>query len=249
MRLPSGILAERAGSARIVGPESSLSFVAETIRRHGRLRDWAASHSSRIFQGRGPTYLVDGPDQPWVIRPARRGGTVASVLGDRYARLGTPRPIGELRTSIRARERGIDTPEIVAVVLYPAGLFYRADIATRYIPDSESLATLSVGPDRPPEERRIEAWRVTGHIIRVAARAGMLHADLNLRNVLISWSLGIARAHLLDLDRCRFRVGTSKQDRDAMVSRLTRSRLKLEAETGVRVGRAELAAFERELGG
>jgi len=247
MRLPAGTRARRIGSVTVVAAEPALSFIADVIRRHGRLRDWAAGHAVRTFPGRGATHVVHAPGGAWVVRPALRGGVIARVLRDRYVRIGAPRPIREMRISRRARDRGIDTPEVVAGVVYGRGLFYRADVVTRFVPDAMDLASLSLGPDRPAEAQRVEGWRVAGQLIRVAARAGLFHPDLNLRNVLVSWSLDVPRAHLLDLDRCRFALWLTKRDRDAMVRRFHRSRNKLEAAAGLTVSAAELAAFEEAL--
>jgi len=246
MRLPAGTRAQRIGSATIVAAEPVVPFIADVIRRHGRLREWAAAHAVRTLRGRGATHVVDAPGGAWVIRPALRGGAIAPLLHDRYLRLGTTRPVREMRISRRATDRGIPTPEVVAGVVYGRGLFYRADVVTRFVPDAMDLAALSLGPERPPEARRVEGWRAAGQLIRVAASAGLFHPDLNLRNVLISWTLDVPRAHLLDLDRCRFTLRT-KLDRDAMVRRFNRSRSKLEAAAGFTVGAAELAAFHEAL--
>ncbi len=249
MRLPAGVRTQRIGRATIAALASHLDFVADVIRRYGTLRAWAAAVHEKTFTGRGEAYLVEGADGPWVVRPARRGGAVASVLGDRYVRIGAARPFREMSTSASARERGVATPEVVCCAVYDGGLFYRADVTTRYIRDGIDLATLSLGPATEAEAKRIEAWRAAGRLVRDAAAAGLLHPDLNLRNVLITQSADGVRAHVLDLDRSVVRTRPRPRDAERMTDRLHRSRRKLEAAAGESVGVAALDAFEGALSG
>jgi hypothetical protein len=73
---------------------------------------------------------------------------------------------------------------------------------------------------------------------------GVVHADLNLKNVLIERTTGLPRAWLLDLDRCHITDRATATEQARVVGRFQRSRAKLERTAGRKIGHAELAAFE-----
>ncbi|MGH7446921.1 MAG: lipopolysaccharide kinase InaA family protein, partial [Longimicrobiales bacterium] len=84
---------------------------------------------------------------------------------------------------------------------------------------------------------------------RTAFAAGVEHADLNLRNILITGGARAPRAMLLDLDRAVVHDhAVSNAARSAMLARLHRSRLKLERRAGQYATEAELAALVAGLG-
>jgi 3-deoxy-D-manno-octulosonic acid kinase len=207
------------------------------------------SEDSRELIGRGTAWDVPTPAGRWVVRHYRRGGAVADLLGDRYLRGGAPRPFAELEASVAARARGVPTPEVMAAVAYPAGPFYRADIATALIPDSADLAALTFDASAAIDVDTVAAWRAAGSLIRRAAAAGVRHVDLNLRNILIASTADGPRAWLLDLDRCRVGAPLTRARRQAMVERFHRSRAKLESAHDTRVGEPALEAFRAELDG
>ena len=74
------------------------------------------------------------------MRHYHRGGAVASLLGDRYLRVGEPRPVRELRLG-RALERlGVPTVPHLAAAVYTHGIWYRGDLVTRWVSGSVDLA-------------------------------------------------------------------------------------------------------------
>jgi len=242
--VPAGYAIERERGAVVVALPSVLEDVLSRIRTSGTLYDAAASAGGRAFTGRGAAYRLTLPDADSVVRHYRRGGMVARVLTDSYLSVGAPRTLHDLSASITACTRGVATPEVVAAVVYPAGLFYRADIATRYIPDGRDLAEVVLGETRGHAEARIAAWRATGVLLSRVFAAGVEHADLNMRNILIT----AERAWLLDLDRAVVHEReVSDVARSRMLARLERSRRKIEAATGRAADTEELAAFTEGL--
>jgi 3-deoxy-D-manno-octulosonic acid kinase len=247
---PAGYVSERERGVDIVALPSVIAVVWQAISGWGTVHDWAAVQpGARAFRGRGEAWAVDTPQGAWVVRHYRRGGALAGVLGDRYLRLGAPRPLRELRASTAARDRGVPTPEIVAAVTYASGAAYRADLVTRRIPASTDLAELVLGRARAPVEQRVEAWRAAGRLLRLTFEAGIEHRDLNLRNILIQCPSGEPlTAWLLDLDRAVVHVaGLSDVVRRRMLARLQRSRRKLELAFGTPALASELTAFEEGL--
>ncbi|HUF50549.1 MAG TPA: lipopolysaccharide kinase InaA family protein, partial [Longimicrobiales bacterium] len=207
----------------------------------------AAVPGAESFAGRGAAYRMRSADGDWLVRHYRRGGLVARVLDEEYLRVGVPRPLRELRASAAARSRGVATPQVVAAITYPAGPFYRADLATTFIEDGADLADITFGSEQDAVQDGVReaAWRAAGALLSTAFAAGVDHADLNLRNILVTAG---GTAYLLDLDRAIVHEGSvSDVARNRMLERLHRSRRKLESIHGRPVGQTELRAFEGAL--
>jgi hypothetical protein len=115
-------------------------------------------------------------------------------------------------------------------------VFRRFDIATAYIPSTRDLAAVLFGDDDVPGR----ALRDTVKLIRDMLRAGLVHNDLNLKNILIAPD----RAYILDLDRCRVEEGVSAGTAQLMRGRLLRSLAKWEQ----RLGRSAPAGVREQLG-
>ena len=223
--LPAGYRTYAVGSALLVTQPEFFHFARNAMHSHDTLYAYAATRpDAHALQGRGTTYRINTPHGEWVVRRYRRGGAVATLLGDRYLRLGAPRPLRELSVSVAARERGVRTPEIVAVGVHPTRWFLRADLATRYVPNSEDLAQLGFGPsDRSASERRA-GFEAAGRLVDELERAGLAHADLNLKNILIGFDAAGPEAWVLDLDRAHIGRVSAR----SMRARLERSVVKWE---------------------
>jgi len=224
---------------------------AEGVLRGGRtLYHAAAEYDDALrLEGRGPAWAIPAPgggNDRWVVRHFRRGGALAArLLGDRYLRWGIPRPLQEMEAGGEASRRGIATPEVMAAAVYPSGAFYRGDLVTRLIPGSADLATLLFPPEEgsptagtrfvPPELQAVPAEQLlglAGEAIGRLAAAGVLHRDLNARNLLPALEGGGVRMYVLDLDRARFRPRPLLDGGLRMVRRLRISLRKWEARTG-----------------
>ena len=131
----------------------------------------------------------------------------------------------ELWASVEARARGIRTPAVVAGAVYRAGVFYRADLVTDFVPGGIDLATalFEQGSGFDVAEMLV----ASGQLIRDLERAGVLHADLNAKNILLVEHDGRFEAHVLDLDRCRILSVDEPSPGHAMRRRLERSLRKL----------------------
>ncbi|HEX2166421.1 MAG TPA: lipopolysaccharide kinase InaA family protein [Longimicrobiales bacterium] len=190
----AGYEIERERGALVVALPSVMADVMSLVREHGTLYDAAAAQpDAQSFTGRGAAYRMSLAREDCVVRHYRRGGAVARVLHDEYLRTGEPRPLRELHASIAARSRGVDTPEVLTAIMYLAGPLYRADLATRFVRGSRDLATVTFGADNLTREaspesapERAAAWHAAGLLLRTAFAAGVEHADLNLRNILIT---------------------------------------------------------------
>jgi 3-deoxy-D-manno-octulosonic acid kinase len=227
------------------------------LERHGSLMAAAESEpSATLLAGRGRVALVAAPDpwgdERWVVRHYHRGGSVARYLGDRYLRLGTPRPFQEFRALEAVRSRGIPAPEPVGATVHRRGPFYRGDLVTRWVPDSVDLATLLFDPETPTVPAAaaegvegVAAMRAAGRLVRLLHERGVEHPDLNLKNILLVPSDPEPEALILDLDRARLHTGgVPAPMRRRMIARFWRSARKWERRTGRSLPASLRAAFE-----
>lgn len=175
--------------ADVMALPEAIDFVIGAIEEAGSLYAGAAARpDARRLNGRGTTWCIAAPggDGAWAVRHCLRGGAVARVLADRYVRLGRGRPFRELRAVVRARARQVAMPRVAAAVIHPHGPIYRGDVATELVPDAVDLAAVAFGPARWDPAARVVAWRAAGRLVREAAGAGVFHADLNLKNIVIA---------------------------------------------------------------
>lgn len=194
--------------------------------------------------GRGEVSFVRAPFGHCVLRHYHRGGMVARVMGDRYLWTGAERTrsFAEFRLLAALSDRHLPVPEPVAARYNRHGVHYRADLITRCIENTRTLAAvLSAG--------RCDATVAVGVGATVARfhAAGVYHADLNAHNIL----LGGHRVWVVDFDRGELR-DPARTWQLANLARLKRSLLKLGAD---RDGQADfehalwsplMHAYERE---
>jgi hypothetical protein len=211
------------------------------------LYDFAARQpGARRFTGRATVYTLSLPNGcgDAVVRRSMRGGALARLKTDLF--LPPTRGLRELLTSLRLRSRGVATPEILGFAVYRAGtILRRSDVVTREIKESFDLGTfLNDEPGSEPRSRVLEA--VAG-LVAALARAGAHHADLNLKNILLSADgvsdPGIPSAHILDVDRIRFHIPGDPIVLSANIDRLERSIRKWRDRHGLRMHDTEIATL------
>jgi 3-deoxy-D-manno-octulosonic acid kinase len=226
-------------------PEDSSTAVSDSDTDSNAAAE-AATHA-RTTHGRGGIHVVRaaivGPDrrERWAVRHYRRGGAVASYLGDRYLAVGATRPEVEIRASVAARARGVRTPAVVAGAWYHAGPFYRADLVTELVPGATTLAdALFSAPRGAAAERSLAA---AGRLARELGEAGIGHVDLNARNLLEGTDSPAAGPWVVDLDRATIEGRTGIEAGRPMLARLERSLRKFGAISGRPLSSAEWAAL------
>lgn len=242
MRLPAGYVTVDAPGADAFALPEARDLVARALEEAETLYDWALSApGGEAMEGRGPVPVVPAPDGRWAVRHYFRGGAMGPILEDRYLRVGEPRPISEARWAREVERRGVPTPEVVAGAVYPAGLFYRGDLVTAYVPDSRDLAAILFEEDEDARwtGARARALTLAGHLVVRTAEARVFHPDLNARNILLAHREGGLTVLLLDLDRCRLDVAGPDLVAGQMTRRLERSLRKFERKTGRSLGEDE----------
>jgi hypothetical protein len=204
---------------------SSAATLRTLLAGQTTLYDAAARQpEAQPISGRGTAWAIQPGGEYWLVRHYRRGGMVASVLNDRYAAYGGDRALHELHVSTAARARGIPTPQVVAALAYPGPVFSRFDIAVEFIDHARDLAQLLF------EDRIVSAEDIAraADAIRTGVSMGLVHPDLNLKNILVT----PAGAWILDLDRGTLTDGVSRSAANRMRKRFKRSLSKWESQTG-----------------
>ena len=176
-----------------------------------------------VTGGRGRAWFIDGEAQSMVLRHYQRGGAIAGLLGDRYLWQGLSRTRAWREWQLLATlyQQGLPVPQPLAAHVIQSGLFYRADLLTRTIANSESL---SARLRREPLEPSI--WRAIGQMLRRFHAARVFHADLNAHNILLQGTQGI---YLIDFDKGKIMppVAVANTWQQANLQRLQRSLHKL----------------------
>jgi tRNA A-37 threonylcarbamoyl transferase component Bud32 len=183
------------------------------------------------FQGRRALKCVDLKSGGSVlIRAYHHGGIFRALTRDAFLTW-PPRPFRELAITEQLRQRGVPTVEVYAACVEPlCGPFYRGWLVTRRLEEAQDLwAALKSG-----FAEEIGCERVMGAVaksLRVLHGAGVYHADLNLKNILVRNENGGAKAYIIDLDKAKLflrpvPVELAKRNLD----RLLRSVTKLDPE-------------------
>jgi 3-deoxy-D-manno-octulosonic acid kinase len=171
--------------------------------------------------GRGGVSIIVTAAGECVLRHYHRGGLIAALMGDRYLWTGADRSRGfaEFRLLAAIARLGLPGPSVVAARYVRRGLFYSADLITRFIENAPTLAECLT-------QGRLdgELAEEVGALVARFHRAGIWHADLNAHNVLVT----TGQLYLIDFDRGQLRP-PAQAWRLANLQRLRRSLLKLGA--------------------
>jgi 3-deoxy-D-manno-octulosonic acid kinase len=157
----------------------------------------AAGHLTGVSEGRNTAYFLRIEGFDLVLRHYWRGGLIGKVMGDRFGRVPArqSRAMREWDLLAWMRAHHLPVPQPIAARYSPSGLFYRADLVTRRIPNSRTLAEVV-----HEGQTGVDIWRGVGHEIGRMHALGVDHTDLNCRNILIDT---IGAVWLIDFDKGR----------------------------------------------
>jgi len=175
-------------ASRVPQPDANL-FEPEYWRQSGAIVGQAA--------GRGNTLLIATAYGQAVLRQYLRGGAVARISRDRYFFSGyeRSRPIAEANLLARMTLLGLPVPKLLGGICSRKGLTYSGALLTERIPDAQPLADLM-----PELNSKDPVWPAIGHCLQRFHAAGVHHADLNARNILLDEQKTV---WLIDFDRGR----------------------------------------------
>ncbi len=199
----------------------------------------AAGEGVRHFDGRGrpASFPVPGVDGLRVV--ARRylhGGVLRGLTGGLFP--GAGRFLRELRLLEDLHREGVPVPRPAGLVVRggPAGTA-RGWMLTREIEDVEDLRALLLRTE-PGDVARAVALVAAGRAVRRLHDAGVLHADLHVKNILVPRDGG--PAVVIDLDDAqRLPGGLRREQRVTQIQRLDRSLEKLSVKAGARLARTD----------
>ena len=151
--------------------------------------------------GRGSAWFVETPHGPVVLRHYLRGGWAATISRQTYFFTGVTksRPFREYHLLVELYAKGLPVPRPVAALCVHRGVRSTGAIMTACIPHAKTLADL-LGAG----ETVVGICSKVGSCIRQFHDAGVWHADLNVRNILLDADLNV---YLIDFDRARFNPG------------------------------------------
>lgn len=172
--------------------------------------------------GRGAACMFLHEGREYVLRHYRRGGWIARLSADRYwwSGLERTRPWREWHLLADLHGQGLPVPRPAAARVQRSGRGYRADLVMERIAGAQPLADLLA--QAPLSADR---WIAIGATIRRLHEAGVCHADLNARNILL---VADGDVFIIDFDKAERRPLHGSW-REGNLMRLHRSLDKLRA--------------------
>jgi tRNA A-37 threonylcarbamoyl transferase component Bud32 len=182
------------------------------------------------------SYHPKGAPARVFVRRAAHGGIFGAFAGGIYTDLS--RPLRELRAAQVARGAGVNVAEPLAVLATRvAGPFYRLTMISREVENASNL--LALRAEMTGQLKRELICRVADEMRRLH-EAGVYHADLTLKNILVHGS----SVTIIDLDKARL-LGRRDETMDIRnLARFNRSVVKLLGKTGL-VTRTDKLRFLR----
>lgn len=169
-------------------------------------------------RGRGAALMIQTPAGPGVLRQYLRGGWAAKLTRSRYwfTGYGLSRPVREFDVLVKLADMGLPAPRPMAALCRRHGLSASGAIIMHEIENVKPL-------DQLADSLGDEDWRAVGATIKTFHDHGLVHADLNVRNILVRRD---GKVFLVDFDRACFR-GNARQSFERNLKRLRRSMVKI----------------------
>ncbi len=188
--------------------------------------------------GRAPLGLVEDEHGSLLVRTYRKGGLLRHVRGRLFR--GRWRPLAELVLHRRLLDADVPVPDAVGCVVLLRPLGWRGFLLVREVAQSLDLEAWLYGVPHAIEASPADVLRAAGRAVRRLHDAGVSHADLHPKNLLVTPDGDVL---VLDLDKARtFERPLDDAERLTNLVRLARSiekhRLK-----GIPAGRREALRF------
>jgi 3-deoxy-D-manno-octulosonic acid kinase len=212
------------GRVRLVAEETSLDALVAA----GLLADVPIERlrgaGPTPFQGRGRPVRLEVGGAPLIVKTLRHGGLAGRLLGSRFR--DERRLLDAMALAQRLLAHGVATarPAFARVRAGALPGSKRLELATFEIEGARDAATFLAA--QPPLRARRAAIRACGAAVRALHEAGVRHADLNLKNLLIVTGNEV-RAYVIDLERSTLPRPLLPRHRVENLARLLRSTEKL----------------------
>jgi len=154
-----------------------------------------------VAAGRGNTWFINAPFGQVVLRDYLRGGWAARVSRDHYffTSIHSSRPFREFKILAAMLEMDLPVPRPFAALCRHRSMLSSGSLLTGTITGAQTLADFLPGGGYFNEDT-VLPWANIGKCIRRFHNAGVWHADLNARNILLDPE---QRVYLIDFDRAR----------------------------------------------
>lgn len=172
-------------------------------------------YEAEASAGRGSIHMFRMGEGKGILRHYQRGGIVQHIMKDGYFM--DNRPMRELRVWCHAFESGIQAPLPLGIIWFRRGPFYHGAIAAQYIESEHLQAWLE---SDPKAESRKEVLYHAGESIRAMHAVNIVHADLQVRNILIDTD---GKSWIIDFDDAVISETISDNARYRNLLRLRRS--------------------------
>ena len=178
---------------------------------------------TQVKFGRGSCLTVpvtQNSTERLVIRNYRHGGLFGRLFGGVFSNIN--RPMNEICINEIALQKGVPSAEVIAVTRRRLwGLFYRASLVSKEITGAVDVVQfLKESPLRVIQKSKKPVISALAKLIRNMHDAGIYHADLHLKNILLKKdSTGGFAAYVIDLDKS---VVSDKLDIHLRIKNLSR---------------------------
>lgn len=179
------------------------------------------------YHGRTPckTLIMESlGNESFVVREYWHGGLFGRILRDIFwDRL---RPLRELSICEAAAKSGIKTSEVIAIVKNRIlGPIYKCRLVSKEITGAIDLMELLLNPEKNKlVVRKRQIINKTAKAVKEMHDAGIYHADLHLKNILVqSTAGGKVNVYIIDLDKSRQYEKINFHKRVRNIMRLDRS--------------------------
>ncbi|MBI5309099.1 MAG: hypothetical protein HZB37_12425 [Planctomycetes bacterium] len=224
-KIPPTFLSDTVGDVTVFVKEQYKEAIHHTLSRMEHLYG-KDDDTNRKF-GRGVCLSVpvkEDSAERFVIRDYRHGGLLGKLLGGVFC--DGNRPLNEVYVNEIALQKGVPSAEVIAITkkkLY--GLFYRANFITREI--SGAIDVLQFLQETPLETIRRSKHAIIHALVKLIHdmhNAGIYHADLHLKNILLKQDdPGAFSAYIIDLDKSFIVDKLTVEQRMKNLLRLNRS--------------------------
>lgn len=160
----------------------------------------------------------------FVVREYCHGGLFGKILRDIF--WNSLRPLRELSICEAAGKSGIKTSEVIAIVKNRVlGPIYKCRLVSKEITGAIDLMELLLNAEKNKlVARKRKIINKTAKAVKEMHGAGIYHADLHLKNILIqSAAVGKVDVYIIDLDKSRQYEKISLHQRMRNIMRLDRS--------------------------
>ncbi len=219
-RLPNGFQTRQAGNITVAALPEYLDHLASAD----------ISSLPTAGRGRGTLRRLALPNgTSLLIRRYRRGGVFRAVNKEKY--FSPYRPLDEIRICREAAARGVPVARAVGAIVEARPPFWLCSLATEEIKDvidlGEYALWLPAAPTREIMAEKREIIEAVGKAVRKMHDAGLYHADLQVKNIMVRRSTTGVEVFFVDLDKSVIKDQISLKSRVRNLRRLNRSMMKM----------------------